>query len=299
MLDSLSDKRILVTGASGFTGCHLKVALEALGANSLNLSGNKCANDKFVYADLGDKTGLIKIVGDFSPDYVIHLAAISFVDHQPDLDFYKVNVLGTQNLLDSMIAARVSPKKVLIASSANVYGTNVGINLSEEDSCNPVNHYALSKLAMEKLAETYYDKLELIVTRPFNYTGPAQREEFVVPKIVSHFKQRKHEIELGNVDVARDFSSVDFIVESYLRLLISDCASQVINVCSGRLTSLQDVIGILEKFSGYKIKVKLNPNFVRENEIRKIAGSNNKLFSMIGKLKIAEFENVLKEMYDA
>ena len=83
----------------------------------------------------------------------------------------------------------------------------------------PVNHYANSKLAMEHTARTYGERLPLLITRPFNYTGPGQATHFLVPKIVEHIKRRETVIELGNTHVSRDFSDVRDIVAVYAHLL--------------------------------------------------------------------------------
>ena len=86
--------------------------------------------------------------------------------------FYNVNVLGAMNLLAGLTALPVKPRKVLLASSANVYGNCDASPITEGQLAAPVNHYAMSKLAMEQMAWTYLDRLPIVITRPFNYTGP-------------------------------------------------------------------------------------------------------------------------------
>ena len=123
-----------------------------------------------------------------APDVVVHLAALAFVAEDNPEDFYRVNVLGTVNLLEAL-ADDLHPVRILIASSANVYGNTSG-GAKRRLSCPaPVNHYAASKLAMEHMVRTWFDRLPIVMTRPFNYTGPGQDERFVVPKIVAHYKR--------------------------------------------------------------------------------------------------------------
>ncbi len=298
-LASLSNKKILVTGASGFTGFHLVNVLKSMECYvlCLNAHKNNQSTCNSVVADITDLSQLTEIMKDFQPDFVIHLAAISFVGHENVSDFYNVNVIGTENILSSIIAAEISKPKVLIASSANVYGSLESTNISEKDECRPVNHYAISKLAMEKIVMTYFDKLEIIITRPFNYTGIKQTEKFLVPKIVKHFKERKKVIELGNLDVSRDYSSVAFIVDSYIKLLESDFHSDIVNVCSSSLISLKEIISRMNKIAGYDIEVIVNPAFVRTNEIKQISGSNSKLFNIIENISDEKFDDVLISMF--
>jgi nucleoside-diphosphate-sugar epimerase len=144
----------------------------------------------------------------------------------------------------------VRPKRVLIASSANVYGNVAGI-LGESQPAAPVNHYAVSKLAMEHMVHTWFDRLPIVITRPFNYTGIGQSQQFLVPKIVDHFVRRAAMIELGNLDVERDFSDVRFVARAYRGLLEYDCAGQTVNICSGRPYTLRWILQMMQTISGY------------------------------------------------
>lgn len=286
-----------MTGANGFTGIHLVNALNALGASVIPLVGKESLNSNEITVDLRDKQALVEILREYEPEYVVHLAAISFVGHVNDLAFYDVNVIGTYNLLQAICQSGIAAPRILVASSANVYGSLEKERITELDNCEPINHYAVSKFAMEKIVATFYSRLEIVITRPFNYTGIHQADHFLVPKIVSHFKQEKSVIELGNIDVARDYSSVEFVVEAYLRLLTSNVSSEKVNICSGRLISLEDIVKMMEKVSGLKIDVQINPKFVRENEIKVMSGDNSKLLNLIGNIEIEPFENVISKMF--
>jgi GDP-6-deoxy-D-talose 4-dehydrogenase len=177
--------KILVTGADGFTGRHF--VAQALKAGHLVHA---------LKADLTHPDALKAEVLMAAPDLVVHLAAISFVGHADTNAFYAVNVLGTTHLLDALAALPVTPSKVLIASSANVYGNAECSPIAETQLPAPVNHYAMSKLAMEMMAKTYLDRLPLFFVRPFNYIGPGQEASFVIPKIVQHFVSKAHFVEL-------------------------------------------------------------------------------------------------------
>lgn len=247
-------------------------------------------------ADLTDAHALCNEVLTVNPDAIVHLAAISFVGHEDLNSFYNINVIGTENLLKAASLLKHKPR-MLIASSANIYGNPSTAIIGEDTPPFPVNHYAISKLAMEYATKAWFSELPIIITRPFNYTGSGQHVSFLIPKIVSHFAQKKKVIELGNLDVYRDFSDVRDVTKIYLQLLESNQHSLTVNICSGKSISLNEVINILNQLSGYKIDVLVNPAFVRKNEIHKLHGDNTLLKSLIDLPSFIQIEDTINEMY--
>ena len=126
------------------------------------------------------------------------------------------------------------------------------------------------------------DRLPIVITRPFNYTGVGQAPQFLLPKIVGHFRRGEKVIELGNIDVERDFSDVRFLTQAYCRLLENAPAGEVFNVCSGAVFSLKEVLAMIAEIAGYEIEVRVNPAFVRNNEVKRLEGSNRKLLAAVG-----------------
>jgi nucleoside-diphosphate-sugar epimerase len=237
-----------------------------------------------VACDLTDAAAVREAVARIQPTHVAHLAALAFVGHGDARAFYDVNLFGTLNLLEALAAAERPPLRVLIASSANVYGTP-GVEVIDESVCPaPVNHYACSKLAMEHMAHTFFERLPIVMTRPFNYTGVGQDEKFLIPKIVSHFKRQAPFIELGNLDVSRDFSDVRDVAAAYVALLLDaqGVEGQTFNVCSGRAHSLREVLNMAERISGRSMEIRVNPAFVRSNEVPRLLGSGLKLQQLTG-----------------
>ena len=112
----------------------------------------------------------------------------------------------------------------------------------------------------------------MIVTRPFNYTGPGQEPVFLVPKLVDHFVRRAPRINLGNLDLFRDFSDIRRVVEVYVRLVAQPIQHAVVNICSGRTIHLGSIIELLQEMSGHTIKVVKDPALVRPGEARTIQG---------------------------
>lgn len=262
--------KILLTGAAGFTGLFFKSAAHAAGHTVVPLQ-----------ADLTDKHGVAAEVAKAQPDAVVHLAAISFVGHAEDSAFYAVNVVGTMNLLGAVVALPVKPRCVLLASSANIYGNCDASPIAESQPAAPVNHYAMSKLAMEHMAMTFADRLPIVIARPFNYTGPGQAPQFLIPKLVSHFARKAERIELGNLHVEREFNDVRMVCSTYLELLEKGGAGKAYNVCSGQTYSLLNVIQMLTQITGHSIEVAVNPAYVRANEVLKLSGSVEKLRAVV------------------
>lgn len=262
--------KILLTGSDGFTGRHFAELARSTGHEVVPLM-----------ADLTDREALQREVLATAPDAVLHLAAISFVGHAADKAFYTVNVIGTMNLLAALVQLPLAPRRVLLASSANVYGNCEASPISESQPPAPVNHYAMSKLAMEHMARTYADRLAMVITRPFNYTGPGQAVNFVIPKLVDHFARRAPAIALGNLHVEREFNDVQMVCSAYLQLLLHGEPGETYNVCTGRPYTLQHVIDTLTRITGHQMQVEVNPAFVRSNEVHRLCGNPVKLNALL------------------
>jgi nucleoside-diphosphate-sugar epimerase len=190
--------RVLLTGIDSFTGQHLKHHLEQSGYSVFGTRLTPSPNPTEYPCDITDKHAIGQILALTRPHYLIHLAGISYVNHPIIEDYYRINLLGSQNLLDALCESGLPIQKVILASSATVYGSQAQTTLDESLCPRPTQHYAISKLAMEHRAQAYYSRLPLLITRPFNYTGPGQPEHFVIPKIIAHYKRRAPRIELCN-----------------------------------------------------------------------------------------------------
>ncbi|WP_020682487.1 GDP-mannose 4,6-dehydratase [Marinobacterium rhizophilum] len=289
----------LVTGASGFTGQYMVEALKSQGFQVVGLGNHPTTADQSLACDLTDASAVKACVERVKPNWVIHLAALSFVGHENQRAFYDVNVFGTLNLLQTLAELETPPDRILVASSANVYGTP-DIGEIDEGVCPaPVNHYACSKLAMEHMVANWFERLPIVITRPFNYTGPHQHTRFLVPKIVDHFASRSSTIELGNIDVSRDFSDVRDVVNAYMALLNSEVTGTVVNISSGTDTALRTIIEKVSVLAGYKIAVQVNPAFVRDNEIPRLCGSNQRLKQLTGWEPQYDLDTTLENMLEA
>ena len=292
-------ERVLITGATGFTGRLLAARLRQNGREVIAFSHG--ADDAGVCnVDLRDFPSLTQAFSQIRPSAVVHLAGIAATTHGDIGEIYSANVVGTANLFGALAAAKIEPQVVIIAGSAQVYAVqNGGAPLTEDSPLAPQSHYAVSKRAAEDIARIYARRFPVIVTRPFNYTGPGQSPSFLVPKIVQHYAEAKSEIRLGNLDLFRDFSDVRRVVEAYYRLVSDAIDPDTINICSGHLVHLADIPKILEEISGHSLKVVTDSSLFRNDEPRVIAGSPMRLETFVGPLPNPEFRETLSRMYEA
>lgn len=293
--------RILITGVDGFTGRYLTTLLSLQRHEVVGISHTPIASpieglSRSVICDLTDVETLTDTIADIRPDKVVHLAAIAFVSHGVIEDIYRTNIVGSRNLLEALHRAG-NVDAILLASSANIYGNRVSGAITEAVSPDPLNDYAISKLSMEFIARLYREHLPIILARPFNYTGVGQSINFVIPKIIHHVRQKADEIELGNLDVSRDFSDVRDVVSAYASLLDAPSAlGETFNICSGKAYSLREVIAMIQEISGRDFAVRVNPDFVRENEVKTLWGDRSKLDAVSGQRPIYDLRDTLTWM---
>ncbi len=299
-------RRVLITGLTGFTGRYMAAELAAHGYEVHGLSyrqpkGELPAGVSAIHCcSLNDSQMLRDLLMEIRPVYVVHLAAVSFVAHTDPDAIYNANLLGTRHLLEALCTVAPGLEAVLLASSANVYGNATEGVLDESAPIAPANDYAVSKAAMEYLARLYNRRLPLVITRPFNYTGVGQAEQFLIPKIVAHTRRRAEIIELGNLDIARDFCDVRQVAYAYRRLLETPAAiGETVNICSGSAYTLQYVLKQAAALSGHHLDVRVNPAFVRSADVKNLFGCKTKLESLISELPPITLSDTLRWMIEA
>ena len=209
--------------------------------------------------DLLDKDS-IKAAFRVKFDYIIHLAAVSFAMAGP-AEIKNANEIGTLNLLDALSAVKF--KKVIFASSASVYGGGEA-PMSENSALNPQSVYAQSKIFMEE--QIARSGLPFIIARPFNYTGTGQSENFLIPKIVRHFKDEASVIKLGNLTPKREYNDINDVVRIYEQLLELETNGEIFNIGSGKAYSIEQILQILRRLSGRDIAVRSDVKFIRTND---------------------------------
>jgi GDP-6-deoxy-D-talose 4-dehydrogenase len=292
-------ERILITGGTGFTGRPLIKRLQQDGYEVFAL-GHDATDESALKVDLRDVDSLQRTVAQIHPDAIVHLAGIAATTYANVGEIYTANVVGTVNLLAALTAAKIEPRLIIIASSAQVYefaGTDTPV--TEDCRLSPKTHYAVSKRAAEEVSALYSRQFPIVITRPFNYTGPGQSPEFLVPKIVRHYAEKQQEIRVGNLDLYRDFSDISRVVEAYARLLSPSIRPTTVNICSGRAIHLRDIMKILDEISGHPVRAVTDSSLVRGDEPRFMVGSVSRLETLVGPLPNPEFRETLARIYDS
>lgn len=295
----MSTKRVFIIGMESFTGHYLVSELASHGYEifgTIHQAKNNTPDNVFS-CDLNNTAYLTTLLQQLRPDYIINLAAISFVDHSIAKEMYEVNQLGTLSLLNAITASKILPQKILLASTAHVYGSQELSPISESAPLKPNSHYAVSKLAMEQIAHLWFDRLPILITRPFNYTGIGQSSQFLPAKIVAHFVERCEAIELGNIDVARDWSDIRDVVRIYQALLECPEASIMVNVCSGKSHPIRYILDTLSSLSSHQLNIRVSPNLMRVNDIKDLHGDPRLLRSLVGDMPMRPLNETLSWMF--
>ncbi|WP_462429871.1 NAD-dependent epimerase/dehydratase family protein [Bilophila wadsworthia] len=290
----------LITGAEGFTGRYLVSELTTRNYTTIGIGTKpKSTNSvlsRYEQTNLLDAVATEQIITEVQPDLVFHLAGISNVINSAE-SIYRVNLVATHHLLAALANLKRPPQFTLLTSTANLYGNANGI-LNEETPPAPQNNYAISKLAMEYMASIWKDKLPITVVRPFNYTGRGQTEAFLIPKLIKHFRERLPSIELGNINVTREFGDVRDVTSWYVRLAEAKAPWGPFNICSGIGYTLNQVINILHTLTGHRPEICINPKFIRANEVHTLIGSPTKLTQCIGDIFPKGLINTLRWMLE-
>ena len=289
--------RVLVTGANGFVGRYLCMALKARGHTVVRAGHTQAPiDDDLLALDLRDLKNIAGIVNAAKPDAIAHLAAQAFVPASlaDPLDTYATNAGGTARLLEAVRAADVArgtSMRVLVVGSADVYGSQPpnAYPLTEQCAPNPTNPYAASKVAGEAyaLAAAQSYGTEVVMTRAFNHIGPGQDERFVVASFALQIARiaagDKPLLQVGNLDAQRDFLDVRDVAAAYVLLLEKrGDAGAIYNISSGRAVPIREVLRRLITISRVAVEIHDDPDLMRPSDIALSLGSAAKLQAATG-----------------
>ena len=297
--------KILVTGISGFVARHFIEFLSKTGEN-YTVAGIYFRNKPefsetefprvhctFHQLNLTGKIKLKKLLIEFQPDYIIHLASKSSVAYSwlhPSDSITENNGIFL-NLLEHIRVLNLKCRLLSIGSSEE-YGIvrEDALPLKESQCTIPVNPYGASRVLQHIMGNIYCHNfdIDIIHTRSFNHIGPYQGENFVISgfakQIVEQLKEGHNKISLsvGDTDVVRDFTDVRDVVRAYYDLLLRGKKGSTYNICSNKGFILKDVINTLAKITNTQITWNINQNKFRPSENKKIIGSYDKIKSEIG-----------------
>jgi GDP-4-dehydro-6-deoxy-D-mannose reductase len=274
--------RALVTGASGFVGRHLCEHLAASGDDVV-------AVDRDCNVTIEGRVE--RVFREHQPDAIYHLAALSHVGESWNnrIEFVRVNVFGTRNVLEAAFKA-VPNAAVLFVSSADVYGivTEDELPIRETRPAVPANPYSQSKLQAEILAHSIASQNDqrLVTVRPFNHIGPGQSDKFVIPALASRLldaaERGAYEIPVGDLSTRRDFSDVRDVVRAYRLLIERGRSGEIYNVASGRDVALIDIANDLVAQIAPDVKLMPDADLMRPVEVPVMRGSFDKIHADTG-----------------
>jgi len=312
----MSEKiRVLITGATGFAGQHLVRALEEEGGpEEFAIFGTTYpdvpppSGHGLFFLDLRSETDVLKLVNEIRPDWIFHLAAISSVRDSWRMrrETIETNVLGTHNLLEA-VRLGAPGARVLFVSSADVYGaaTSPTDRLTEDSPIMVNSPYAYSKAAGELMCEFYakVENLDVVIARPFPHTGPGQTPDYVCSDwarqvVLIERGEVPPVVNVGNLELQRDFCDVRDTVRAYVFLLRKGRRGEVYNVCSGRATTLQEILDFLvgQASTDVPISVEVNETKLRQTDMPIQVGSYSKTSEGIGWLPSIPINQTLRDL---
>ena len=311
-------KRVLITGITGFVGSHLAELLLSNGEFEVyGIERPRSKNENILHirnklklfeADIRDAASMYRLIKEIEPHYIFHLAAQSFVPHSftAPQETLVTNVIGTLNVLEAIRHNNVD-SAMHLAGSSEEYGLvkEDETPVKESNPTRPQSPYAVSKVAMTKLALQYHRSygIKTVVTRAFNHTGPRRGEVFVTSnfaKQIAEIEKGKKEpiIHVGNLEAKRDFSDVRDIVKAYL-LAAEKCDNgEIYNICSGKAWAISEVLDMLIKMSNVKVDVKQDPSRLRPSDVPNLVGDYTKFKEKTGWKPEIPFEITLRDLLD-
>jgi nucleoside-diphosphate-sugar epimerase len=246
-------RRYFITGARGFVGSSLTAQLLAADPEAVVLGIGRspgAGRGRFSYRALpiGHTDALRRTIAEFSPDCVFHLA--SALHTAPERELIETNIGGTASLLQALSECRA---RLVVASSAGVYGHSRRLPIEEAQPCAPVNAYGATKLAAEQLVRE--QRPDAITARIFNVTGPGQRADHVCGRFAAQLVEQCLTLEAGPLSPTRDFLDVRDVAAALIVLSQRASSGNVVNVASGNETSIGEVLSQLVQAANREVTI--------------------------------------------
>ena len=306
--------KALVTGICGFAGSHLADLLLAEGAevSGTVFPGEPTVNIQYIgdrltlrEVDLTDVQAVERVMEDLEPSAVYHLAGLSSVSQtwgRVD-SVLRVNALGMVNLVKA--AGNIGKPPVLVVGSGEMYGSvNEGEQpISEEAPMNPVSPYALSKVWQEEAAG-YFMRVAgypLIITRPFNHTGPRQSTRFVCSDFACQLAlmeagKTEPVLRVGNLKARRDFLDVRDVVSAYRLAMDRALPGVPYNIASGNPYSIRDILDMLLSRCRVKVEVSVEEERLRPLDVPLLSGDSGRFMKETGWAPARGLEETLDDL---
>ena len=295
--------KVLVTGASGFTGQALLGFLEDEGAEIFAASRSVPNIGVHVPIDVSTSDHeMLRVVSDIRPDYLFHLAGVS--SGEP-ADIYRVNVGYAASLLQALTRSG-HPCVALLVGSAAEYGRVDTLPVSEDAPTQPYGHYGISKLAQTQLGLAFdAAPLRVVVARTFNLVGPHMPKHLAIGAFVTQLQQlprapAQRVLEVGTLDVTRDYVHVRDAARAYWALMRTPAAyGKIVNVCTGSGVSLRVIAETLCEIAGGRVELREDPRRIKPIDIPFHYGNNDLLAELTGIRLTLNLRSALADAFNA
>lgn len=307
-------KKVLVTGATGFVGTHLLHYL--LSQNDFSIVGthrsdhtNAPEGIQLQKINLLEQEEVDNLIASHKPEYVYHLAGLASAaeSFKSPASAITNNIIAELNILEALKKNELTDTKVLIISTAEVYGfiEPADLPVDEQTSLRPVNPYAVSKIAQDYLGLQYHlsYNMNIVRVRPFNHIGPGQKDNFVLSSFAKQIaeieKQKKDPVlHVGNIEAKRDFTDVRDMIKAYQLALEKGQSGEVYNIGSGTSRSISDILDILLSLSEVKIEVTPDPKRFRPMDVPEFVCDYKKFHELTGWQPEIPIERTLQDTLD-
>ena len=312
----MDQARVLITGATGFVGSHLieflfrETRAQVFGARrrrsdmSLVQTLNKV---QWFEMDIIDAHNVLAAIKSVRPTHIFHLAAQSFVptSWRAPQETFTTNAIGTINLLEAVKVLELGAK-IHIAGTSEEYGyvKPEELPVTEKNPLRPLSPYAVSKVAADLSGQQYHRsyRVQVVVTRAFNHTGPRRGEVFAESSFSKQIAQiekglQEPVIRVGNLDAERDFSDVRDIVRAYWVALEKSEPGRIYNICSGKAIRLGELLDLLLARAKVKnIKIEQDPERLRPSDVPRLEGDCSKFRRLTGWRPEIPLEKTLEDL---
>ena len=304
--------KALIIGAAGFVGGYLIRELKAAGweVHATCLPNEEIKEECPVHTlDILKKEDISPLLDDIKPDIVYHLAAQSSVSvswKRPQLTA-EINVVGSINVLEAVRDAEKKDIRLILIGSGEEYGyiREGACPLSESEPLNPGNIYAATKACQDMLGKIYTRayKMDIIMVRAFNHSGPAQSNIFVISDFCRQIAEiekgmKEPVISVGNLSAKRDFTDVRDVVRAYRLLGEKGVSGNVYNVGRGKAVEIQYILDTALSYADQPIEVKRDPARMRASDIPLIEPDVSHIFEDTGWRAEITMEQTIKDTLD-
>lgn len=310
--------RVLITGVTGFVGSHLAEHCLDLGhevAGTFRWRSRDenmgIVKDKVALydADLRDPVGVRKVIQEFKPERIFHLAAQSYVyaSWASPAETLNTNIISQVNLLEAVREAGLTECRIQVAGSSEEYGMVYPDEtpIKETNPLRPLSPYAVSKVAQDLMGYQYHESYGMFIvrTRSFNHEGPRRGDVFVTSnfaKQIAEIEAGKKEpvIHVGNLEAFRDYTDVRDIIRAYILSLEKCEAGEVYNIGSGNAWQIGDMLSTLLDYSTVSVEVRQDPARMRPSDVPRLECDATKFKKATGWEPQIPFETTLKDTLD-